>query len=80
METAKQAAEEGNFNQLQKMEEHGSDLLSFKDTENQDNTLLHFAVKTDNVQLIKFLKGMKNCDIDVRNGRGETALHLRCGQ
>ena len=78
-ETAKQAAEEGNFEKLLKMEEHGADLLNFKDNENQDNSLLHFAVKSDNLQLIKFLKSMKNCDIDVRNANGETALHLCCG-
>ena len=33
-ETAKQAAEEGNFEKLLKMEEHGADLLNFKDNEN----------------------------------------------
>lgn len=77
---AKQAAESGDFERLQKMEEHGADILSYKDTENSDNSLLHYAAKTSNMQLIKFLKGMKETEFDVRNANGETALHLCCGQ
>ena len=77
---AKEAAENGDFDRLQKMEEHGADILSFKDAANFDNSLLHHAAKTNNMQLIKFLKGMKDTDLDVRNANGETALHLCCGQ
>ena len=77
---AKQAAENGDFDRLQKMEEHGADILSFKDAQNSDNSLLHHAAKTNNMQLIKFLKSMKEADLDVRNANGETALHLVCGQ
>ena len=62
------------------MEEHGADLMSFKDQENSDNSLLHFAVKSDNLELLKFLKGVKEVDLDLRNANGETALHLCCGQ
>lgn len=62
------------------MEEHGADILSFKDRENSDNSLLHFGVKSNNLQLIKFLKSMKETNLDVRNANGETALHLCCGQ
>lgn len=46
---AKQAAESGDFERLQKMEEHGADILSFKDTGNSDNSLLHYAAKTSNM-------------------------------
>ena len=54
--------------------------MSFKDRENSDNSLLHFAVKSDNLELMKFLKGVKEFDLDIRNTNGETALHLCCGQ
>ena len=47
--TAKEAAESGDFERLQKMEEHGADILSFKDAANFDNSLLHYAAKTDNM-------------------------------
>ena len=77
---AKEAAENGDFERLQKMEEHGADILSFKDSQNFDNSLLHHAAKTNNMQLIKFLKSMKEIDFDCRNANGETALHLCCGQ
>ena len=38
--------------------------MSFKDRENSDNSLLHFAVKSDNLELLKFLKGVKEVDLD----------------
>ena len=78
--SAKQAASEGDFDRLQKMQEHGADILGFQDPENQGNTLLHFAVKTDNLQLVKFIRSLKNVDFDVKNANGETALHMCCGQ
>lgn len=62
-----------------KMQEHGADLLSFRDEENSGNTLLHFAVKNDNLQLVKFLKTIKDSDMNVKNSNGETALHMCCG-
>ena len=61
------------------MQEHGADLLSFRDDENSGNTLLHFGVKNDNLQLVKFLKSIKEVDLDVKNTNGETALHMCCG-
>ena len=57
-ESAKRAAEEGDYEKLQKMEQHGAELFNFRDNENQGNSLLHYAVKTNNLQLIKFLKGL----------------------
>ena len=62
------------------MEQHGAELFNFRDNENQGNSLLHYAVKTNNLQLIKFLKGLQHADLDVKNSNGETALHLCCGQ
>jgi len=41
--------------------------------------LLHFASKNNNLQLLKFLKGV-NANFNVRNANGESALHLCCGQ
>ena len=54
--------------------------MSFKDAENSDNSLLHYGVKSDNLELIKYLKGVKEANLDTRNANGETALHLCCGQ
>ena len=79
-EQAQAAAVEGDFEALQKMQQHGADILSFRDHENQDNCLLHFAVKSDNVQLLKFLRSLEDTDFDTKNANGETALHLCCGQ
>ena len=79
-ESAKRAVEEGDYEKLQKMEQHGAELFNFRDNENQGNSLLHYAVKTNNLQLIKFLKGLQHADLDVKNSNGETALHLCCGQ
>ena len=79
-ELAKTAASEGDFDRLFQMQLHGSDLLAFKDSANQDNTLLHFAVKTDNMSLLKFLKDLQTTDFDAKNANGETALHMCCGQ
>jgi len=63
--SAKEAAQNGDFDKLQKMEEHGAEIMNFKDSENQDNSLLHYAVKSDNLHLIKFLKGIKQVDLDL---------------
>jgi len=62
------------------MQEHGADILSYRDGMNQDNCLLHFAVKNDNIQLLKFLRSFEETDLDLKNANGETALHLCCGQ
>lgn len=78
-EEARKAADEGNFQALKNMTEHGADLLSFKDSVNQDNSLLHHAAKSSNLPLIKFL-GSAGADFDTPNANGETALHLCCGQ
>lgn len=77
-EEARKAADEGDFVKLKNMIEHGGDLMTFKDSANQDNTLLHFAAKTNNMQLVKFLKSM-GADFTTTNSNGETALHLCCG-
>ena len=61
------------------MNQHGSDILSLRDHANQDNSLLHFAVKSDNLQLLKFLRSIDDADFDTKNANGETALHLCCG-
>lgn len=60
------------------MIEHGADLMTFKDAANQDNTMLHFAAKTNNLQFAKFLKGVDS-DFNAINANAETALHLCCG-
>ena len=79
-ELAKTAASEGDFERLFQMQQHGADILGFRDTANQENTLLHFAVKTDNIRLLKFLKDLQTTDFDAKNANGETALHMCCGQ
>ena len=71
---------EGDFEALEKMQQHGADLLSFRDHDNHDNSLLHFAVKSDNIQLLKFLRCLEDKALDTKNANGETALHLCCGQ
>ena len=43
---------------------HGADFENFKDSENQDNSLLHMAAKSGNKELIDFLK-QNNIDLDV---------------
>lgn len=77
-EEARKAADDGDFQKLKNMIEHGADIMTFKDGANQDNTLLHFATKTNNMQFVKFLKGI-DADFSVTNANGETALHLCCG-
>ena len=47
--TAKKAVDSGDFVRLQQMEEHGAEILSFKDSENSDNSLLHHAIKSNNL-------------------------------
>lgn len=78
-ELARISADNGDFEKLKNMMEHGADILSFRDSASQDNTLLHFAVKNNNLQLLKFLKSL-NGNFNVRNANGESALHLCCGQ
>ena len=77
--SVREAADSGDFNLLEKMRQHGADLLELKDGADRDNTLLHYAAKNNNLQLVKFLKSI-DADFDVRNANGETALHLCCGQ
>jgi len=62
---AKAAATEGDFEKLRKMQEHGADILGFRDSANQESTLLHFSVKTGNLQLLKFLKSVEAVNFNV---------------
>ena len=59
---------------------HGADIWNFKDATNSDNTLIHYAVKTNNLPLVKFIKSQDGVDFDQRNANGQTALHLCCGE
>ena len=76
---ARQAAEEGDFDKLKLMQQHGADIWNFKDSANADNSLLHYAVKTNNYPLVQFIKTLNGVDFDIRNANGETALHMCCG-
>ena len=58
---------------------HGADFNTFKDENQQGNSILHIAVKADNLDLLKFFK-TNNVDLDLQNNNGETPLHLVSGK
>ena len=59
----KTLAQEGKFEELKKFLVHGANVLSFKDKENWNNSLLHVASKANNKELIQFLY-QNNVDLD----------------
>ena len=73
------AIEDNNYDALSKMQQHGADFNMYRNASDKDNSLLHLAAKTDNRELIDFLK-QSNVDFDSQNANGETALHLISGQ
>ncbi len=53
------ATQQGDVGKLRLMWRHGQKLIDFRDESNQSQTLLHYAVKIDDLQLaletVKFL-------------------------
>jgi len=49
-------------------------------TDSEGNTGLHLAILQNNTALVKRLVAMKEININAKNGRGDTPLHLAIGQ
>jgi hypothetical protein len=53
--TIQEAALNARYKRLRQMQKHGNSLETFRDPKNLDNTIMHFAVKLKNRELIEFL-------------------------
>ena len=49
---------------------------NFRDKDN--NSALHIAVRNNSIKMVKYLLSKKNKNINAKNNKGQTSLHLAC--
>lgn len=70
--------EKNNIQKLDLRLAHGANIEE-KTCDSNKNTLLHIAAKLGKREMIQYILS-KGLDVNIRNGYGETALHVACGK
>ena len=78
MEDMSRDLEAGNIQGIESRFAHGA-RIDMVTEDDYANTLLHLAVRSGKREIVQYFLS-KGIDVNIRNGFGETALHIVCGK